>query len=169
MPRRTAVCRPVSHRGIYSRSTLETSTCAMGSKNSAYAGTGGAHRLAWRPDSIVLVMKCRESLQRGFPVLVFVGVDLAVLELRALLCPQLDRHLVGPQALRRPRDRHRLPRRQRPRHTARAHRREQRQPPHWLPHADPAPRGPQPRPPGHGARAVGALLILRIFAIPNLE
>ena len=66
--------------------------------------------------------------------------------------------LVGAQALRRPRDRHRLPRRQRPRHTARAHRREQRQPPHRLPHADPAPRGPQPGPAGHGARAraVGA-------------
>ena len=61
--------------------------------------------------------------------------------------------LVGAQALRRPRDRHRLPRRQRPRHTARAHRGEQREPPHRLPHADPAPRGPQPRPAGHGARA----------------
>ena len=69
------------------------------------------------------------------------------------------RVLVGSQALRRPRDRHRVPRRQRPRHTARAHRREQREPPHRLPHADPAPRGPQPRPSGHGARAraVGAL------------
>ena len=67
--------------------------------------------------------------------------------------------LVGAQALRRPRDRHRLPRRQRPRHTPRAHRSEQREPPHGLPHADPAPRGPQPRPSGHGprARAVGPL------------
>ncbi len=32
------------------------------------------------------------QLQRGFSVLVFVGVDLAVLELRALVHPQLDRH-----------------------------------------------------------------------------
>ena len=39
-----------------------------------------------------MIAKCGEPLQRGFPVLVFVGVDLAVLELRALLCPQLDRH-----------------------------------------------------------------------------
>ena len=64
---------------------------AMGSKNSADAGAGGAHRLAWRPDSVALVAKCGEPLQRGFPALVFVGVDLAVLELRALLGPQLDR------------------------------------------------------------------------------
>lgn len=60
---------------------------------------------------------------------------------------------MSAQALRRPRDRHRLPRRQRPRHTARAHRGEQREPPHRLPHADPAPRGPQPGPSGHGPRA----------------
>ena len=32
MPRRTAACRHVSHRGIYSQDTLEMSTYAMGSK-----------------------------------------------------------------------------------------------------------------------------------------
>lgn len=63
-----------------------------GVKNSAYAGPSGAHRLAWRPDSVALVAKCGESLQRGFPVLVLAVVDLAVLELRVLLGPQLDRH-----------------------------------------------------------------------------
>ena len=51
----------------------------------------GAHRLARPPDSVALIAKCGEPLQRGFPVLVFVGVYLAVLELRALLRPQLDR------------------------------------------------------------------------------
>ena len=64
----------------------------MGSKNSAYASASGARRLAWRPDSVALVAKCGEPLQRGFPVLVFAGVDLAVFDLRALLCPQLNRH-----------------------------------------------------------------------------
>lgn len=91
MPRRTAVCHHVSHRVIYSPFTLEMPWHAMGSKNSAYADASDAHRLARRPDSVSLVAKCGESLQRGFPVLVFVGVDLAVLELRALLGPQLDR------------------------------------------------------------------------------
>lgn len=37
MPRRTAVCRHVSHRVIYSRDTMEMSTYTMGSKNSAGA------------------------------------------------------------------------------------------------------------------------------------
>ena len=91
MPRGTAVCRHVSHRVIYSPGAPKMPLHAMGSKNSTYAGVSGAHRLAWRPDSVALVAKCGEPLQRGFPVLVFVGVDLAVLELRALLCPQLDR------------------------------------------------------------------------------
>ena len=58
---------------------------AMGSKNSAYTGASVAHRLAWRPDSVSLVAICGEPLQRGFPVLVFPGADLAVLELRASL------------------------------------------------------------------------------------
>ena len=92
MPRRTTACRRVSHCVIYSPFTLEMPLHAMGSKNSAYAAASGAHRLAWRPDSVALVAECGEPLQRGFPVLVFVGVDLAVLDLRALLCPQLDRH-----------------------------------------------------------------------------
>ena len=92
MPRRTAVCRHVSHRIIYSPDMPEMPWHAMGSKNSAYAGVLGARRLAWRPASVALIAKCGVPLQRGFPVLVFVGVDLAVLELRALLCPQLDSH-----------------------------------------------------------------------------
>ena len=92
MPRGTVVCRHVSHRVIYSPGAPEMPLHAMGSKNSACAGTSGAHRLAWRPDSVALVEKCGEPLQRGFPVLVFVGVDLAVFDLRALLCPQLNRH-----------------------------------------------------------------------------
>ena len=92
MPRRTAVCCRVSHRVIYSPFTLEMPWHAMESKNSAYAGASGAHRLSWRPDSVLVVAKCGELLQRGFPVLVLGGVDLAVLELRALLGPQPDRH-----------------------------------------------------------------------------
>ena len=92
MPRRTAACRHVSHRVIYSRSMLEMSTYAMGSKNSAGARAHDAHRLFCHPDSIVLVAKCGVPLQRGFPILVFAVVDFAVLELCALLCPQLDRH-----------------------------------------------------------------------------
>ena len=92
MPQCTAVCRHVSHRVIYSPFTLEMTWHAMGSKNSACAGASGAHRLAWRPDSVALVAKCGEPLQRGFPVLVLGGVDLAVLEPCALLGPQLDRH-----------------------------------------------------------------------------
>ena len=92
MPRRTAACRRVSHRVIYSPGAPEMPWHAMGSKNSAYAGPSGARRLVHRPDSVALIAKCGEPLQRGFPVLVFVGVDLAVFELRALLCPQFDRH-----------------------------------------------------------------------------
>ena len=92
MPRRTAVCRHVSHRVIYSPDMPEMPPRATGSKNSAYAGESGARRLAWRPDSVALVAKCEEPLQRGFPVLVLGGVNLAVLELRTLLGPQLDRH-----------------------------------------------------------------------------
>ena len=91
MPRCAAMCRYVSHRVIYSSGAPEMPWHAMGSKNSAYAGASGAHRLAWRPDSVALIAKCREPLQRGFPVLVFVGVDLAVLDLRALLGPQFGR------------------------------------------------------------------------------
>ena len=91
MPRRTAVYRHISHRVVYSPGALKMPAYAMGSKNSADAGMSGARRLACRPDSIALIAKCGEPLQRGFPVLVLVGVDLAVLELRALLCPQLDR------------------------------------------------------------------------------
>lgn len=92
MPLRTAVYRHVSHRVFYSPCTPEMPWHAMGSKNSAYAGASGAHRLAWCPYSIALVEKCEVPLQRGFPVLVSVGVDLAVLELRAFLGPQLDCH-----------------------------------------------------------------------------
>lgn len=92
MPRYAAVYRHVSHRVIYSPCTPEMPWHAMGSKNSTDAGTGGYHRLVCHQDSIVLIAKCGEPLQRGFPVLVFVGVDLAVLDLRALLCPQLDCH-----------------------------------------------------------------------------
>ncbi len=93
MPRRTAACRHISHRVIYSPRTLEMPWHAMGSKNSAYAGASrrrpppGLHL-----DSIALVVKRGEPLQRGFPVLVLFGVDHAVLELCALLCPELDRH-----------------------------------------------------------------------------
>ena len=92
MPRRTAVCRRVSHHFIYSPGAPKMPLHAMGSKNSACAGASGARRLAWRPDSVALVAKCGEPLQRGFPVLVLGGIDLAVLEPCALLCPQLDRH-----------------------------------------------------------------------------
>lgn len=92
MPRCAAAYRHVSHRVIYSLDTPEMLPHTMGSKNSAGTGTGGDHRLFCHPDSIVLVAKCGELLQQGFPVLVFVGIDLAVLELCALLCPQLDRH-----------------------------------------------------------------------------
>ena len=92
MPRRTAACRHVSHRVIYSPDTPEMLPHIMGSKNSTDAGTGGDRRLFCHPDSIVLVAKCGESLQRGFPVLVLGGVNLAALELRALLGPQPDRH-----------------------------------------------------------------------------
>ena len=92
MPRHTAVCRRVSHHFIYSAGAPKMPLHAIGSKNSAYSGASGAHRLAWRPDSDALIAKCGEPLQRGFPVLVFVGVDLAVLELLSLLCPLLDRH-----------------------------------------------------------------------------
>ena len=92
MPRCTVVCRRVNHRVIYSPGAPKMPLHAMGSKNSAYAGVSGAHSLAWHPDSVALIAKCGEPLQQGFPVLVFVGVDLAVLDLRALLRPQLDRH-----------------------------------------------------------------------------
>lgn len=83
MPRRTAACRHVSHRVIYSPGTPEMPWHAMGSKNSAGARAHDAHRLAHHPDSISLIAICGEPLQRGFPVLIFVYVDLAVLELRA--------------------------------------------------------------------------------------
>ena len=39
-----------------------------------------------------MIAKCGEPLQRGVPVLVFVDVDLTVLDLCALLSPQLNRH-----------------------------------------------------------------------------
>lgn len=92
MPRRTAVCRHVSHRVIYSPDMPEMPPRATGSKNSAYAGASGAHRLARPPDSVAFIAECGEPLQRGFPVLILVYVYLAALELRALLCPQLDSH-----------------------------------------------------------------------------
>ena len=92
MPRCAAVYRHVSHRVIYSPFTLEMPWHAMGSKNSADTRAGGDYRLVCHLNSIALIAKCGELLQRGFPALVFVGVDLAVLELCALLCPQLDRH-----------------------------------------------------------------------------
>lgn len=92
MPRRTAACRRVSHCVIYSPGASKMPLHAMGSKNSAYAGASGARRLAWRPDSVAFIAECGEPLQRGFPVLVLCGVDLAVLELRAFLGPQLDCH-----------------------------------------------------------------------------
>lgn len=57
MPRRAAMCRHVSHRVIYSPDTPEMPLNAMGSKNSAYAGASGAHRLLCHTDSIVLVVK----------------------------------------------------------------------------------------------------------------
>ncbi len=79
MPRRTAECRRVSHRVVYSPGAPKMPLHAMGSKNSACAGASGARRLAHRPDSIALIAKCGEPLQRGFPVLVLGGVDLAVL------------------------------------------------------------------------------------------
>ena len=101
MPRRTAACRHVSHRVIYSPDMTEMPWHAMGSKNSAYAGASGAHRLAWHLYSIALIEKCGVPLQRGFPVLVFGSIDLAVLQLRALLCPQPDRHR-GFGRVRRP-------------------------------------------------------------------
>ena len=70
MPRRTAVCRRVSHHFIYSPGSPKMPLHAMGSKNSACAGASGARRLAWRPDSVALIAKCGEPLQQGFPVLV---------------------------------------------------------------------------------------------------
>lgn len=95
MPQRTSECRHVSHRVIYSPDTPEMPWHATRSKNSAYARAHGAHRLAHHPDSIALIAKCGEPLQQGFPILVFTGVNLAFLELRALLRPQLDRHRGG--------------------------------------------------------------------------
>ncbi len=75
MPRRTAVCRRVSHHFIYSPGAPKMPLHAMGSKNSACAGASGARRLAWRPDSVALIAKCGEPLQQGFPVLVFVDLS----------------------------------------------------------------------------------------------
>ena len=63
MPRRTAVYRHVNHRVIYSPDMPEMPWHAMGSKNSAYAGASGAHRLVHRPDSIALIEECGEPLQ----------------------------------------------------------------------------------------------------------
>ena len=54
MPRRTAACRRVSHRVIYSPGAPEMPWHAMGSKNSAYAGPSGARRLVHRPDSVAI-------------------------------------------------------------------------------------------------------------------
>ena len=59
MPRCTVVCRRLSHRVIYSPGAPKMPLHAMGSKNSAYAGASGAHRLAWRPDSVALVCEMR--------------------------------------------------------------------------------------------------------------
>ena len=75
MPRRTAASRHVSHRVIYSPDMPEMPWHAIGSKNSAYAGVSGAHRLTWRSDSVALIAKCGVPLQRGFPILVLGGVD----------------------------------------------------------------------------------------------
>lgn len=55
MPLRTAVCRHVSHRVVYSPDMPEMPWHAMGSKNSAYAGPSGAHRLTWRSDLVALI------------------------------------------------------------------------------------------------------------------
>lgn len=57
MPRRTTACRRVSHCVIYSPGASKMPLHAMGSKNSAYAGASGAHRLAWRPDSVAIITK----------------------------------------------------------------------------------------------------------------
>lgn len=59
----------------------------MRSKNSASTRAGDDYRLVCHLDSIALVAKCGEPLQRGFPVLVLGGVDLAVLELRDDVAP----------------------------------------------------------------------------------
>lgn len=55
-----------------------------GSKNSAYAGARGAHRLAWRPGSVALIAKCGESLQRGFLIHLFVWSASALMTTRIL-------------------------------------------------------------------------------------
>ena len=57
MPRRSTACRRVSHCVIYSPGASKMPLHAMGSKNSAYAGASGAHRLAWRPDSVAIITK----------------------------------------------------------------------------------------------------------------
>ena len=75
MPRCTAVCRRVRHHVIYSPGAAKMPLHAMGSKNSACAGVSGAHRLAWRPNSVALIEKRGVPLQRGFPVLVFVDLE----------------------------------------------------------------------------------------------
>ena len=60
-PRRTVVCRHVSHRVVYSSYIPEIHWHAMGSKNSAYAGASGAHHLARRPDSVFIGCEMRKA------------------------------------------------------------------------------------------------------------
>lgn len=60
-PRRTVVCRHVSHRVVYPSYIPEMHCHAMGSKNSAYAGASGAHHLARRPDSVFIGCEMRKA------------------------------------------------------------------------------------------------------------
>ena len=60
-PRRTVVCRHVSHRVVYSSYIPEIHWRAMGSKNSAYAGASGAHHLVRRPDSVFIGCEMRKA------------------------------------------------------------------------------------------------------------
>lgn len=61
---RVAPCKPSRHLLPEHAGNAPHATV---SKNSAYAGASGAHRLAWRSDSVALVAKYGEPLQRGFP------------------------------------------------------------------------------------------------------
>lgn len=60
-PRRTVVCRHVSHRVVYSSYIPEIHWHAMGSKNSAYAGASDAHHLVRRPDSVFIGCEMRKA------------------------------------------------------------------------------------------------------------
>ena len=63
MPRRTAMCRPVSHRGIYSPDMPETPPRATGSKNSAGERARGAHRLVY---TVLIRLGCSRNAESRY-------------------------------------------------------------------------------------------------------